>query len=273
VRFRWLGWAGVEVEQDGVTVVIDPLRTARPVYQAVGDAADAVRFPPVVEPRQGRAAAALLTHLHRDHADAGALRHALAAGAPVLLPDADVARDTAADAALAQAHGELEAAGLPLRPATLWERVRIGPFELCAVPAADGTGDPQVSWIIAAGGHRVIHCGDTMFHGWWWRVAQALGPFDVAFLPINGAVVSFPWRRPASPLPAVMTPEQAAVAAAALRAQHAVPIHFDGFDLEPYYRSMPDALARFTGAAGALAAPAAVGEERAVARRAAASRS
>lgn len=57
-----------------------------------------------------------------------------------------------------------------------------------------------------------------------------------------------------------MTPEQAAVAAAALGARRAVPIHFGGFDLEPYYRSMPDARVRFTAAANGRAAAAALGE-------------
>ena len=255
MQIRWLGWAGVELEQDGVTLVIDPLRTPRAMYAALGDAAGSVQFPDVVEPARRRAVAGLLTHLHRDHADADALGHALAGAAPVLLPRHDVMPDAPADTALVQSHAELRAAGISRRGARLWERVLLGPFAVRAVPAADGTGDPQVSWVVEAGGRRVIHCGDTLFHGWWWRFAQTLGPFDAAFLPINGAVVRFPWRRPASPEPAVMTPEQAAVAAAALRVRRAVPIHFGGFDLPPYYRSAPDALARFTAAAGAVATP------------------
>ena len=46
-------------------------------------------------------AAGLVTHLHRDHADAGALTKALVAGAPVLEPK------RAEDLALAQADAEL----------------------------------------------------------------------------------------------------------------------------------------------------------------------
>jgi L-ascorbate metabolism protein UlaG (beta-lactamase superfamily) len=57
-----------------------------------------------------------------------------------------------------------------------------------------------------------------------------------------------------------MTPEEAAVAAQALSAKRAVPMHFGAFDLDPYYRSIPDALERFTAAAGELAEPMAVGE-------------
>lgn len=257
MRFTWLGWAGVELEQDGVTLVIDALLDPAATYRALGDAAASVGFPAVAAPAQGRAAAGLVTHLHRDHADAGALGGALAPGAPVLLPEAGLAGDGPADVALAQARAELEAARLPLRPTAPWERSRVGPFDVCAVPAADGTGDPQVSWVVAAGGHRVIHCGDTMFHGWWWRIAQTLGPFDAAFLPINGAVLSFPWRRPSSPLPGMMTPEQAVVAARALGAARVTPIHYGGFDLRSFYRSVPEALSRFATAAvaGGVHAP------------------
>ena len=73
-----------------------------------------------------------------------------------------------------------------------WQTVTVGPFTVTALPAADGTGDPQVSWAVEAGGRRIVHGGDTMFHGWWWRAAQAAGPFDAAFLPINGAVLTSP---------------------------------------------------------------------------------
>ena len=46
-----------------------------------------------------------------------------------------------------------------------------------------------------------------------------------------------------------MDPDQAVVAAAALGAKRTVPIHFDGFDLNPYYRSIPEADRRFLAAA------------------------
>jgi L-ascorbate metabolism protein UlaG (beta-lactamase superfamily) len=131
------------------------------------------------------------------------------------------------------------------------------------LPAADGTGESQVSWAIAAGNQRILHCGDTMFHGWWWRLRSVAGPFDVAFLPINGAVVNFPWRQPPSPYPAAMTAEDAVIAGRLLGAAVTVPTHFGGFDLEPYYRSAPDALERFVSAAdrqGLAVRPFEVGE-------------
>lgn len=250
MRCRSLGWAGVEIEENGYTLVVDPLADPGALYAAVGDAAAGVTLPRVVPAEATRSAVvALLTHLHRDHADAGALVDALAPGATVLVPDG--AGYAGSNAGIVQASDELQAAALTLRPVAPWQSVEVGPFTVSALPAADGTGEPQVSWAIGAADRRVIHCGDTLFHGWWWRAARSAGPFDAAFLPINGAVVDFPWRQPASPLPAVMTPEQAVHAARALRTSTVVPMHFGGYDFEPYYRSIPDALARFQAAARA----------------------
>jgi L-ascorbate metabolism protein UlaG (beta-lactamase superfamily) len=255
---RWLGWAGVELEHDGQRVVIDPLADAAALYVAVPGAAASVTFPELAAPQSG-ALAGLVTHLHRDHADAGALTSALAPGAPVLGPYSPPIAGFQ-DAAIAQAAKELERAQLAVVSKREWETTEIGPFRITALPAADGTGDPQVSWAIEAGGRRVVHCGDTLFHGWWWRAAAVAGPFDAAFLPVNGAVLSFPWRVPPSPLPGAMTAEQAAVAGRSLGAVQLIPMHFGAFDLEPYYRSVPNAAELFATQAGASCTRLAVGE-------------
>lgn len=105
-----------------------------------------------------------------------------------------------------------------------------------------------MSWLIEAGGTRVLHLGDTMFHGWWWRITERFGAPDAVLAPINGARVTFPHRRPASPLPAVTEPEQAALAADLLRAERLVPIHYGGYELAGVYEPVPDALERVTAA-------------------------
>ncbi|MGH3563489.1 MAG: hypothetical protein ACRDTN_17315, partial [Mycobacterium sp.] len=74
------------------------------------------------------------------------------------------------------------------------------------------------------------------------------GPIDVAVLPINGARVSFPQIQPASRLPAALTPEQAAQAAASLAAKTVLPMHF-GAHRPPYYVEEDDALRRLGAAA------------------------
>jgi L-ascorbate metabolism protein UlaG (beta-lactamase superfamily) len=129
------------------------------------------------------------------------------------------------------------AAGFKVRATTHWEPILLGDFTVTAVPAVDGYGDPQVSWVVSGGGRRIIHCGDTLWHGAWWRIGRQLGPFDAAFLPINGA--RFEWRQPVSDVPAVMTPEQAVTAAVVLGAQLVVPIHYGVVGADGY-RELPD---------------------------------
>lgn len=246
MQVRWLGWAGVEIEAEGASVVIDPLEDVDAVFAQLGGGG---AVPSVVAPAaSGRAVAGLVTHLHRDHADAGALAAALAPGAPVLHPAAGAGGDLE-ELGLAGAEHELAQAGLERVAVAPWATHEAGPFTLTALPAADGLGDPQVAWLVEAGGRRVLHLGDTAFHGFWWRMALRHGPFDLVLAPINGAVVRFPHRRPASPLPVVLDPEQAAVAAELLGAALAIPIHYDGYALEPYYVPVADAAQRFLAAA------------------------
>jgi L-ascorbate metabolism protein UlaG (beta-lactamase superfamily) len=249
MRIRWLGWAGVEIEADGAAVVIDPLADPGATFAPLGEGSRRGELPTVVAPEtEGEAVAGLLSHLHRDHADAGALARALAVDAavhePVWPPAADIE-----NLGLAQANSELERAGLKRRAVEVWERVEVGPFVLTALPAVDGLGDPQVSWLVEAGGQRVLHLGDTVFHGYWWRMARRHGPFDVVFAPINGAVVDFPHLQPSSPLAAAMEPEQAALAGELLGARAVAPMHYDGFATDPWYRPIADAGERFEAAA------------------------
>jgi L-ascorbate metabolism protein UlaG (beta-lactamase superfamily) len=243
MQVRWLGWAGVEVEADGFTLVIDPLADPAGVFAWQRDAD--VDLPPVADASPGRAVAGLVSHLHRDHTDASALSAALGDGAavhhPVPTEDGNLA--------LAQAEHELTGAHLPREAVATWESFEAGPFRCTALPAVDGLGDPQVSWLVEADGHRVLHLGDTVFHGGWWQMARRAGPFDVVFAPVNGAVVDFPHQQPPSPLPAAMEPEQAALAGELLGADVVVPMNFGGFAFEPHYRPIPDALERFERAA------------------------
>jgi L-ascorbate metabolism protein UlaG (beta-lactamase superfamily) len=249
MKMRWLGWAGAELEAEGSALVIDPLADPGATFAALGERASEVELPTVLEPEtRGTALAGLVTHLHRDHADAGALADALGPGAAVhepLWPGGEAVENLA----LAQADAELERTGLPRRRVGVWERLEIGPFTIIALPAVDGLGDPQVSWLVEAGGQRVLHLGDTIFHGYWWRMARRHGPFDVVLAPVNGAVVDFPHLQPPSPLAAAMEPEQAALAGELLGARTVVPIHYEGLAIDPFYRPTADAPARFEAAA------------------------
>ncbi len=139
--------------------------------------------------------------------------------------------------ALASMAASVAAKGLPVTSLDLWEPFSAGGFDghdflVVPVPAADGFGDPQVSWVIGAAGRRFIHCGDTIWHGHWRRIARAYGPFDIAFLPINGFTQTD--LVPSTSEPYSMTPETALQAARLLGAQLVVPIHF-GRSPSPIY--------------------------------------
>ncbi len=250
MRARLLGWAGLELEDAGSTLVIDPLADAGAVWARAGDHARGVAPPPLVAAeRAGSAVAGLLTHLHRDHADAAALAAALAPGAPVFAPE-PFGGSAVEEAGVAEAGAELAAAGLAVRPLAAWATVAVDGWSVTAVPAVDGLGDPQLSWLVERGGSAVVHGGDTRMHGWWWRVAErAGGPIDVAFLPINAARVQFPHRRPASPQPATMGGLDAALAADQLRAGRLVPIHYGAYRFPPVYVPDEQALATLRAAA------------------------
>lgn len=248
MRLTWLGWAGAELEADGATVVIDPLEDAAAVFAPLGEAAAGIPLPQIVAPSPGRAVAGVVTHLHRDHADAAALAGALIPGAPVLEPPA-AGGERHENLALLQADQELTAAGLTRRPVEPWESGSAGPFTLTALPAVDGIGEPQVSWLVEADGARVLHLGDTTFHGFWWRMARRHGPFDAVLVPVNGAVLSFPHRQPPSPEPGALDPERAALACELLGASLAIPIHAEGYDLDGVYQPVADASERFAAAA------------------------
>jgi L-ascorbate metabolism protein UlaG (beta-lactamase superfamily) len=196
-----LAWAGIRLQLPRGTLFIDPLTNDQVWGGALAD-----RLVPVDDATGDRFV--LITHRHPDHADPKAIREALGEGGTLVHAGA----------------GAPHVAGVRLRAAAPYEPQILGDFTATAVPASDGYGDPQHSWVVSGGGRRIIHCGDTLWHGHWWQIGRQFGPFDAAFLPVNGA--RFHWRQPASEIPAVLTPEQAVAAAIILGARTLVPIHY-----------------------------------------------
>ena len=239
MRIRRLGWAGIEVEAQGSNVVIDHILGWKSIEPYIGPP----RTPLLPTEKPGDSLAAFVTHLHTDHTDASAIARALTEGASLHRP-AVMEGEPLETGGVATAEIELTEAGVDQVLTENWETVEAGPFVATAVPAVDGFGDPQNSWVIEADGRRIIHAGDTLFHGSWWLIQMRLGPFDAAFLPVNGALTSFPHRQPASGIEATLTPEQAVAAARILGAKRLVPIHYDGIHQPPLYAQTDDILAR-----------------------------
>jgi L-ascorbate metabolism protein UlaG (beta-lactamase superfamily) len=243
LRLRRLGWAGLEISVAGSTLVVDLLEDLGSMSAWVGGAR--TELPAPCSPVD----VALVTHLHTDHADGPALGRRLAPGALLLRPE-PAAGEGLETIALAEAEGALAELDAETHTLSPWESFDAGPFRCTAVPAADGFGDPQVSWVVEAAGRRILHGGDTLFHGSWWLTAMRAGPIDVAFLPVNGARCDFPHRQPPSPYPAVMDPEQAAVAAQLLGTELAVPIHYETIHAPPLYAEVEAPAEAFAEAAG-----------------------
>lgn len=247
MRMRRLGWAGIEVEAEDERLVIDPLVDPGIFSAFLGPEAE-----PLIAPDPGSARTALLTHLHRDHADVAAVDAALVSGGEVLRPGTAMATEFD-EFVTGEAERGLAETGRPQAVLRAGETRRLGAFSITALPAADGLGSPQVSWLVESGGRRVLHGGDTLWHGGWWSIAAAAGEIHAACLPANGVEVDYPNLQPAATgVSAVMTPEQAVQAARVLQAGVLVPMHdVRMFEHETYYRPVTGARQRLTEAGAA----------------------
>jgi len=215
LKVQRLTWAGVLFESEDTAFVLDPLTTD------IWEGRDVPEAPLVTKASRRYA---VVTHLHNDHYDRLALRTFLGERGRVFC-HSSIASVIASD-------------GFRVWPVEHFEPAGRGPFSVTAVPAVDGLGAKQVSWVISCAGRRVIHCGDTLWHGHWWRIRN-LGPFDAAYLPINGA--RMPMLSPPSTIPASLTPVQAVVAAELLGADVLTPIHY-GFHNPGSYEEFPHAI-------------------------------
>lgn len=245
MKVRRLGWDGLEViTSAGSSLVIDYVRDSSEFLR--DNWAGGFSVPPQRTP----ATVALVTHLHEDHTDVAAIESAVGQTGLVLRPGSFPGTDAENLFVLKQDHA-LAGSGLEVQTVSEWESRQVGPFTVTAVPAIDGLGDPQVSWVVEADGFRIFHGGDTLFHGFWWRAAALVGPIDVAALPINGAVVDVPHLQPSSSLPATMGPREAVEAAQGLGAATLLPLHYGVAGKTVVYVEDDDPVAHVTEIAAA----------------------
>ena len=221
LQVRKLSWAGILIETENTALFIDAIAPD----EKKGETSEMLST--------ARQADALVTHLHTDHFDRETLQTLLGKhGRLVCLRGALDRADTR---------------GLRVQPADMWQptffplpAMTSSPFRS---PRSMDGARLQVSWVVDGGGVRLFHGGDTQWHADFVDVGRAYGPFDVAFLPINGARQR-DGRFIDQGIPAVLTPSQAVAAAQLLRARMVVPIHFGNPD-PPDYVEVPDALGEF----------------------------
>jgi N-acyl-phosphatidylethanolamine-hydrolysing phospholipase D len=162
----------------------------------------------------------LISHNHYDHMDLATLRRLAERGTRFFVP-------------LGNAH-TLSSAGIgPVEELDWWDAKSVGQVEIFCVPARHwsrrGANDLNKSlwsgWVVTAPDRKFYFAGDTGVFTGFDEIGGRLGPFDLAALPIGA------YSPTEMMAPSHLAPEEAIAAAAPLRAQHTVAVHFGTFDL------------------------------------------
>ena len=221
----WIGHSTVLVQLDGVNFLTDPTWAGRsgPFAGFVG-----VRryTPPAIAfDDLPRIDFVLISHDHYDHLDEPTVRHLASRFNPRFVVPLGI-KKWLADRGITNAV-ELN-----------WgESVNIKGLTVVCTPAQHGSGRTLVdqgrrlwaSWAVL-GSKRFYFAGDTGYYRHFKEIGEALGPFDLAALPIG----SYTPRALAKPVH--MSPEEALQAWGDLRAAKFLGIHWGTFELarEPY---------------------------------------
>ncbi|HEY4276116.1 MAG TPA: MBL fold metallo-hydrolase [Rhizomicrobium sp.] len=219
-----LSWAGLFLETNDFTLAIDPPARGLDANEAA---------PKIVHwgVRETIAAdAILITNMRGDRYDSEVIRK-------ILKPDGIVicARESEA---------KIRRDGFKAHGLDRYQSTALGPFGITALPAVDGLGEVRISFLVELDDIRIIHCGETLWHGYWYKWATDYGPLTVALVPISGALVDLPGVS-ATHVPAVMTAAQAAAAADVLCAQLVIPTHY-GQPADPgRFEEQPNAIQEF----------------------------
>ncbi|HEX6601068.1 MAG TPA: MBL fold metallo-hydrolase, partial [Solirubrobacterales bacterium] len=195
----YVGHATVLIELDGVRLLTDPILRKR-----VGPL---VRHGPTPAEATGNVDAVLISHLHRDHADAASLRR-LGRETQLLVPPGS--------RRFFERRGFLAVTELAPGNST-----QVGTVTVTAVDAHHDGGrrrharQAQPLGFLISGRHSVYFAGDTDL----FKEMEALAPgLDLALLPV--------WGWGPSLGPGHLDPKRAAEAAALLSPRLAVPIHW-----------------------------------------------
>jgi N-acyl-phosphatidylethanolamine-hydrolysing phospholipase D len=177
----WVGHSTVLLQLGGVTVLTDPIWSARasptPLLGPKRRVPAAVRFadlPPID--------VALVSHNHYDHLDARTVRR---------LRRRDPAMPWVSPLGVTSwlhRRGVRHAWELDW-----WDTLHVGGARVTAVPArhfsARGIRDRMATlwcgYVVEADGWRVWFCGDSGMHSEWESIGARLGPFDAMLIPVG----------------------------------------------------------------------------------------
>jgi len=217
----WIGHSTMLVQMDSVTFLTDPIWSDTP--SPVSFAGPRRFVPPGVAMQDlPPIDFVVVSHNHYDHLDLPTLV-ALAERNPetrffVPLENGELLRDNGIDNVdELDWGGSIEYASVRVHclPAQHWSRRGLGDYRKAL----------WSSWAVVGPERRFFFAGDTGYFDGFATIAEALGPFDLAALPI-GAYEPLAMMNKSH-----MNPEEAVQAAIDLRTQNAVAMHYGTFDL------------------------------------------
>ncbi|MCW3119309.1 MAG: uncharacterized protein JWM28_3391 [Chitinophagaceae bacterium] len=236
MRIQKLSWAGLKIWCGDKCVLIDAVEDFSLVSRFMGaPKSEIFQFS-----ENTKADYIVLTHLHFDHYSSKIIDKCLASSGKIICSD------------LFSKKLKKQGFGQRLIELSIDESYSDGGITFKPVFSMDGIGDEQVAWIVVYHDLRLIHCGDTIWHGRFWKIGQNNPQIDYAFLPVNGVIANFEQAGLAfSSIPASLTPEQAVNAGKLMKAKKIIPMHYQLFDGE-FYRSLPNCEAEFIDWANAM---------------------
>jgi L-ascorbate metabolism protein UlaG (beta-lactamase superfamily) len=222
VVVTFVGHASFLIQAAATSLLIDPVysRRASPVSFAGPRRARApgVRFEdlPTIS-------LVLLSHNHYDHCDLGTLRLLeRRSHPPVVTP-------------LGNAPLLRKAGVTRIEELDWWETAQAAPLAVTLTPAQHFSARSMFDrnralwggFLIEAGGHRILHAGDSGYGPHFREIARRLGPIDLALLPI-GAYEPRWFMKDIH-----MNPAEAVQAHLDLEARQSIAMHFGTFQLTP----------------------------------------
>ncbi|MED1537060.1 MBL fold metallo-hydrolase [Bacillus pseudomycoides] len=225
MRIQRMQWAGILLENEENVLMIDPAFKFNKEFlglplEKIYDFS-AFKKPDLI----------LITHLHPDHFDPESILEHFGENIHLVVPKPCLE--------------EVKSSGFNMVTGLqIGETIKCGEFEIFAEYSVDGAGDEQVSWIIKDRNQTFIHCGDTLWNGRWWNIANTYGPIDIAFLPVNQAIVNRGKGIIPSNQPICLGPEEAISAATILKSKILVPIHYGTFHNPPVYNETKSLIER-----------------------------
>jgi L-ascorbate metabolism protein UlaG (beta-lactamase superfamily) len=221
VVVTFIGHATFLVQALGTNLLIDPMYSKRAGVSLAGPRR--VRAPGVRFDDLPTISLVLLSHNHYDHCDLGTLQLLERRFHPPVVTPLGNGR-------------LLRSAGFrQVEEIDWWESASAAPLPITVTPAqhfsARGPFDRnRALWggfLIEAGGHRILHAGDSGYGPHFCEIAARLGPIDLALLPI-GAYEPRWFMKDIH-----MNPAEAVQAHLDLGARRSVAMHFGTFQLTP----------------------------------------